>query len=416
MTSILRGTPQRLFALLALALAAVVAVVTLTLRPAQAAVPNLRPMSVQALLAATHHAMRTPASFSGHVQADVNLGLPSGLVGLNPSGAPSNGGGSGTSGGALGAISGTHSLRIWAAPSGMRLQELLPTAERDIVVNRTGVWSWSSQTFSATHVLAPARSAVAPAVARARTAILPGLAAAAAQRGITPGAFTSAVGNPATLGQRVLSMANRSTQITVGQNAWVGGRAAYALTLTPRTTGTLVRRAVVWIDAARHVPLGVGVWARGSSQPVIDVSFTSVHFGPQPASLFAFQAPKGAHVRTITPTLPKAMQHPTTGVLTPAQINRGLQRAASKVHAAAAHVKAQGGQVIGKGWSAVVVAPISPRALTGRGAKATRALEHFLPLSTSLLSVRMVHHGGHAWLLIGAVPQARLAAIAARLG
>jgi hypothetical protein len=86
----------------------------------------------------------------------------------------------------------------------------------------------------------------------------------------------------------------------VADNVMVAGRAAYQLTLAPKSAQSLVGQVAVAIDARTHLPLRVQVTARGSATPVFSAGYTSISFATPAASNFTFTPPPGAKVKQAT--------------------------------------------------------------------------------------------------------------------
>jgi outer membrane lipoprotein-sorting protein len=87
----------------------------------------------------------------------------------------------------------------------------------------------------------------------------------------------------------------------------VAGRATYTLRAAPRKDGGLLGGAAVAWDAARGVPLRLALYARGHSDPVLELEATDVSFGAVPASDFAVSPPTG--VKTVDLTQGHARGH-----------------------------------------------------------------------------------------------------------
>lgn len=76
----------------------------------------------------------------------------------------------------------------------------------------------------------------------------------------------------------------------------VGGAAAYSIRISPKHSGGLLGSAVLAWDAAHGIPLRVAVYAQNDSSPVLELTATSVSFGPVAGSVFAVAPPAGAKV------------------------------------------------------------------------------------------------------------------------
>jgi outer membrane lipoprotein-sorting protein len=76
----------------------------------------------------------------------------------------------------------------------------------------------------------------------------------------------------------------------------VGGRPAYRVTVSPKTSAGLLGSVQLAWDASRGIPLQFDVYARGSATPVLGLQATSVSYGAVPASVFSISPPAGAHI------------------------------------------------------------------------------------------------------------------------
>ena len=330
---------------------ALAAAATLTLAGRAASAPRLAPVPADRLVASALAALAADRPLTGQVAATVDLGLPK-LVSSRL----------GAAAGPLDAISGEHRLRIWSSPEGRRLAELLPAAERAVVVGRGGVWAWDSTTFTAWR-LADGPPPPAPAAA----------------------AEAASLADPLALAHRALAAVRPTTAVSVAAGVRVAGRPAYLLRLAPRQAGTLVGRVEVAVDAASRLPLRVAVWPRGAAHPALAAAFTSLRLGPVDSAVFEFRPPPGAAVRRPPAAPAGARAAP-----------RYLPR------------------VVGAGWTAVVALPL-PREAAAAMQAGPVGRAGLLPFSGPLLSAWLARRGDDAWLLYGAVPQAALLAAERRL-
>jgi outer membrane lipoprotein-sorting protein len=149
---------------------------------------------------------------------------------------------------------------------------------------------------------------------------------------------------PQQLARQILAAVGPTTTVSVQQNVSVAGQAAYQLAIAPKDHRSLVGRITIAIDAARHFPLRVQVFARGSAGPAFQLGFTSLSFGRPAASNFTFTPPPGAKVKTIKvpagPFGPGALGLP---VANPAAARRLFARPLDKFQS--------GGSVRVKGWN-----------------------------------------------------------------
>ncbi len=255
-------------------------------------------------------------ALSGTVVETSNLGLPS---------LPDIGGVGGGSTSFSSLVSGSHTLRVWyAGPDHLRVALLGQLGESDLVRNGADLWAWSSSDNTATHWSVPTTGApptTGPAAGPAAGPATPQQAAEAALKAIDP-----------------------STRVATDPTAVVAGRSAYQLDLTPRDPRSLVGSVRIAIDGKTHLPTRVQVFARGATSPAFQIGFTSFSTATPPASTFAFQPPPGAIVKQAGST--------------PGQ--SGAPHHASQHHASQHHASQHGAapQVVGKGWTSVVVARV----------------------------------------------------------
>lgn len=217
-------------------------------------------------------------------------------------------------------LSGTHTLRVACdGPQKQRIALLDNLAESDLIHNGSDVWTYASRTNTVTHYVLPAR---------------PGGRQGGAEPQPTPGQELTPQGQA----DRILKAIGPSTSVTVDKTARVADRPAYQLVISPKTTDTTIRSITIAIDSATSVPLRVQVFARGSSDPALQVGFTKVTFTAPPASTFAFTPPRGATVKESS--LGALGHHEKPGTTAP--------------HASTPMTKPT---VLGQGWSTILELP-----------------------------------------------------------
>jgi outer membrane lipoprotein-sorting protein len=74
----------------------------------------------------------------------------------------------------------------------------------------------------------------------------------------------------------------------------VAGRAAYSVSISPKHDGGLLGSAELAWDAARGVPLRIGIYAQGSASPVLRLEVTHISYGAVPDSDVNVAPPAGA--------------------------------------------------------------------------------------------------------------------------
>ncbi|WP_216209462.1 LolA family protein [Amycolatopsis aidingensis] len=195
-------------------------------------------------------------AFGGTVQVDNQLGLPT-LPGMGPL--------------ELDAAE-VHSNGQDASRLGLRDG----SAERTIVHNGNTVWTYDSAENTATKLTLPAE--------------------AERKRDQLP-RESELNGNPAELAATVLDRVRETSTVAVDGTATVADRPAYELVLTPKPSErTLLREVRVAVDAGTRMPLRLAVHTHGTTEPALQVGFSDISFGEQPAELFQFTPPAGATV------------------------------------------------------------------------------------------------------------------------
>ena len=402
MTGPMARTP-RLRGAVVVAVAAVVAAGSAFIAGVAHSSPALPAISPGVLVARTLRAVAADPSVSGMVAVRIDLGLPD-IADVGAAGS-----GAGGPAALIGSLSGDHRVRVWHSPDGVRISDLLPAGERSLIASKTDLWLWDSSGMRTIHARIPAGAG-------------PGERAAL-------GTLTSGV-DPLELARRALAALDPTTRVLVSGTVSVAGRAAYVLSIEPRTDQTLIGRVDLYVDASRWMPLGGAIYARGAGSPAVSARYTSVSYGPIASSVFAFTPPPGT---TVT-TLPSAMsssapQIPRNGFppyeCAPAMggCPAGTANAKAKLlsgserrHLATLMERQSPVRVVGSGWTAVVAIRVQSvaalqKALGGAGLDP----QSLLPFSGPLFSVRLADHDGATWLLAGAVPQSGLERAAAEL-
>ncbi|GAA3921136.1 LolA family protein [Actinoplanes auranticolor] len=249
--------------------------------------------------------------FSGTVVQTADLGLPS-LPGVT-SGAGSSE--------IMNLVAGSNTARVWYAGEDKARLALMGTlGETDVIRNGSDVWMWRSADSSATHFKLPADKAGKPAKPQALPSGVPS--------------------TPQEAADAALAAIDPTTAVTTTGAAKVAGRDAYELVLSPRDTASLVGQVRLAIDAEKHIPLGVDVYAKGANNPAVRVAFQQVSFEVPDAEQFTFNPPPG------------------TKVTEPSEADIAEERAKATTPEAEKAQKeaAEGTKVVGKGWTSVLVA------------------------------------------------------------
>ena len=205
----------------------------------------------------------------------------------------------------------------------------------------------------------------------------------------------------------------------------VGHQAAYSLRVSPKHDGGLLGAAELAWDAARGVPLRLGIYAQGSSTPVLELSATKISYGSVSAGDVSISPPAGAKSVDLG-SLGKAGGHHQAGAKPEANGLPAVQKAAGfPVVAPAAlvglprqDVRLVGGShsksvlaVYGHGLGAIVVVERKASS-AGQGGPLgslpsvaiNGATGH--ELATQLGTAVTWSHAGVAYVLAGSVPAA----------
>jgi outer membrane lipoprotein-sorting protein len=290
--------------------------------------PSLPPRSAAQLLVDLQTAKVD--AFSGTVVQKADLGLPR-LPNVATAG--------GTDLTSL--ATGTHTLRVWyGGPQQQRLALLQTLGESDVIHNGRHVWTWASATKDATHYRLPAD---------ADTAVDPSKISGAAR---TPPALT-----PQQAANQALATISPTTTVTTEGTATVAGRPAYELVLSPKDPTSKAAEVRVAIDAKERIPLRAQVYARGYQTPAYEVGFTHISFTRPGAEQFRFIPPPGTKVTERTDIAQADKDQGATAKAKAGQVEKEKAAAARGGAGKPSSASTSSGepQLVGKGWTAVVV-------------------------------------------------------------
>jgi outer membrane lipoprotein-sorting protein len=222
-------------------------------------------------------------------------------------------------------VAGSNTARVWyAGEDKVRLALMGTLGETDVIRNGPDVWMWRSSDKEATHLKLPAGADKKPAALPNGVPSTPQEAADAALKAIDPTTVVSTTGA-----------------------AKVAGRDAYELVLSPRDTGSLIGQVRLAIDAEKHIPLRVDVYAKNANNPAVRVAFQQISFATPDAQQFVFKAPPGTKVNE--PSV-KDIEKQHQDIQKKATERKPAMTAEPKV--------------TGKGWTSVVEAQL-PKAKAG---------------------------------------------------
>ncbi|MEX2441807.1 MAG: hypothetical protein WD400_04090 [Pontimonas sp.] len=177
-------------------------------------------------------------------------------------------------------LAGSDTIRVYASEEGFRAQILDPMSQRDVIVNKDGVYSYSAKTNT---VLTRSIDGDVdkPTLDELNSEI---------ELDLT---------NPDELASALLAEAEGKAAITVGDDHRVAGQDAYRLVVTPESDVSLVQRIDISVDANTGLGLGVQVYSTEQADAAFTVAFDSVSYDTPDASIFAFSPPPGATVETL---------------------------------------------------------------------------------------------------------------------
>jgi len=303
--------------------------------------PELPEVPADELIASALQAVAERTPVSGTVKTHVDLGLPQLPSGLGDPAGPAS------------VLLADQTFKYWRSPDGVRVAQIIPFAERDVVANGTDAWFWDSEKYEAWHVAMgepmPAHRSPPPSLGDIEAVV------ARALREVRPYAVVSVV----------------DPQV-------VAGRDAYIVRLAPASSETLVGRIEVAVDAQTRLPLRLQMFAKDRSTAVLEAGFASVDFEPVDASMFEFAPPENAMVTEVT-----------------------AGHGAGGAYDAAPHDIPQV-RIFGAGFGLIVGVRVT---------EVPRDLRPLFPYAGPLASADHVDRGDHAWVVVGLVPPAALAGV-----
>lgn len=229
-----------------------------------------------------------PTPLSGTVVYTARLGLPEipfGKVGgANP----------------VALLGGSSTMRVWTdGTTRSRVSLLGDLSEYSVVRDGASAWTYSSSDDAVVHYTLDAAD-------QARY----DAAAADLRAGTAPGVGGD-LPTPDEAARAALAQAEQFSTVTLDKQTTIAGRGAYQVIVTPKSTGTLVARITVAIDAKTSTPLRVQVWStRDARTPALEIGFTDVSFRTPDDAVLAFSAPSGATVKEVVVPLPDATDAP----------------------------------------------------------------------------------------------------------
>jgi outer membrane lipoprotein-sorting protein len=300
--------------------------------------------------------------------------------------------------------------RLWAASDGrFRLEIQSPAGDAQIVSDGSAVTISQPSTSTVYRFVLPAKKADATDTTK----------------DTPPGAADI---------QKVLDQIAPEALVSGATPTTVAGQPAYDVRVAPAKNGGLLGALDLAWDAARGVPLRVGVYARGATQPTLELAVTEIAYGAVRTADIAVPSPAGAKVQTIDLTKQGAAGTRADGGTanqTEAQVQAAvgfpLHAPATVAGLARTSIRSVGDKadagallVYGQGLGAIVVLeqkadPAAAKAASVGGLElptVSIAGASGSELATSLGTVARVTKGGVAYTVLGSVPAAAIEAAA----
>jgi hypothetical protein len=82
----------------------------------------------------------------------------------------------------------------------------------------------------------------------------------------------------------------------------VAGQPAYKVKVSPKHDGGLLGDVQLAWDAARGIPLGIAIYSRDSTTPVLELKATDISYGRVPSADLSIKAPAGAKTVHVSPS------------------------------------------------------------------------------------------------------------------
>ena len=210
-----------------------------------------------------------------------------------------------------------------------------------------------------------------------------------------------------------LAQLTKHVNVSSAQPSNVGGRPAYTVQLSPKEPGGLLGSVRLSWDATHGVPLRAAIYARGATNPVLELKATSIRYGAVPLSTVAIAPPAGATVVDLAaPTGSERGKSEARPAKLPFQVVApeslaGLKRSATRL---VGHGPHRGVLVVyGEGLGAITVLEREAGADSGAGAQLkalpTVPLDGMegRELATPLATILTWERGGVSYVLVGSV-------------
>ncbi|MHB8657156.1 MAG: LolA family protein [Solirubrobacteraceae bacterium] len=280
------------------------------------------------LAAALHNALsaRSVQGISARIKFTNNLIDASNLQGTDP------------------LLQGASGRLWWSAGHGLRLELQSDNGDAQLVVNHASFWVYDPSSKTVYEGRLPAGKAKSVASRHVATDKIPSVAAI----------------------QTELTKLAAHLNISRALPTDVSGQPTYTVRVSPRHDAGLLGAAEMAWDSVHGIPLRFAIYARGETNPVLELAATQVSYGAMPVSDLAISPPRGAKVVKVS----------TPGSRSAA--DRGKARTAG-LHGKRAGHGAHGRHVAVNGVSAVAAklpfALVAPNSLDGLPRRSSTLLD-----------------------------------------
>jgi hypothetical protein len=226
--------------------------------------------------------------------------------------------------------------------------------------------------------------------------------------------------------QKALAAVGMHWKLSTAKPTDVAGQPAYSVSASPKHDGGLLGSVALAWDAVHGTPLRAGIYAQGSSSPVLELAVTSISYGRVPSSDVDVSPPAGAKVVDLGTASPADHERSTPAVTGLAKVRAAARfpvtAPSSLVGLPRRDVRLLGGDtalsLYGRGLGGIVLverkAGAEGPAQQALSALPTVSLDGLTAheLATQLGTVLAWHRGGTSFLLAGSLPPAAAEAAA----
>ena len=246
---------------------------------------------------------------------------------------------------AIGLIAGTHTFRVYASGELARVQVMDMMSQRDLVVGQNEIWMHDFRQATAYRMEIDRDAAEAKGLeAFAELEANPEFQELNAE-------LQRLMADPSAVAKEVLDRVDESSEISVGINHRVAGRASYELRVTPDAAESLIDYISMSVDGETGMPLRVAVYSKELATPAASIEFESISFSAVDQALFSFTPPAGTVIVEAADLREALKSELPTSPEEPKQLDE------DQLAELEALAKQYEPEVIGSDWSMVVIIP-----------------------------------------------------------